>query len=173
MDKHTKTFFRTSVKEALVIVILAGCLALLINALRTDGLDIFSGPPSQTDESTAFSGTGEEQGVARIPIEAAINDFEKKTAVFLDARSSEDYALGHIAGAVSFPDRQFDDRIGPFLENTPPEVKLITYCEGERCALSKSLAEKLSLAGYEKVYLLVDGWGQWKKLKLPVERDEE
>lgn len=172
MDKHTKTFFRKSVKEALVIVILAGCLALLINALRTDGIGIFSGPPVQSDESTDLPDV-EADGFTRISIEAAINDFEQKTAVFLDARSSEDYALGHIAGAVSFPDRLFDDRIGPFLENTPPEIKLITYCEGERCALSKSLAEKLSLAGYEKVYLLVDGWGQWKKLKLPVEREEE
>ena len=172
MDKHTKFFFRTSLKEALVILVLAGCLAFSINALRTDGIGLFSGPPVQPDNAADLPDI-EQDGVTRISIQAAINDFEQKTAVFLDARSSEDYALGHIAGAVSFPDRLFDDRIGPFLENTPPEVKLITYCEGERCALSKNLAEKLSLAGYENVYLLVDGWGQWKKLRLPVEREEE
>ena len=168
MNKPINTFFGRSLKEALFLMVLAGILAFSFNAFRTDGIDIFGGAPVQSDPNSSVTENGEES-VARISVEDAVNEFRQQTSVFLDARSSEDYALGHIAGAVSFPDRQFDDRIGPFLESTPPEVKLITYCEGERCELSKSLAEKLILAGYENVYLLIDGWGQWKKLGMPVE----
>ena len=85
----------------------------------------------------------------------------------------EDYAAGHIAGAVNVPEPRFDEMIGPFLESTAPETLIITYCDGANCPLSKNLAGKLKLLGFEKVYQLPDGWGKWRAYRMPIEKGEE
>ena len=170
MKTHPREFIIKALKEALLILAIAGCLAFVSNAFRPNGIDLFKGPPVPSEQTSIGQGN-ESEGITLISIEEAVNDFKQQSALFLDARTAEDYALGHIAGSISFPDRRFDDLIGEFLEKTPADVKLITYCQGERCALSKDLAEKLTLAGYENVHILVDGWGQWNRLELPVEKD--
>jgi 3-mercaptopyruvate sulfurtransferase SseA len=35
--------------------------------------------------------------------------------------------------------------------------------------LAERLAEKLFMAGFENVYYLPDGWGNWNKFRMPVE----
>lgn len=170
MNKKNQTFIGGTLREAMVIVLLSICAAFAVNMFRNDGLTLFE--PSNSRDDAPANPQAAPTGVFQISIEEAIRHHEDQSAIFLDARTSEDYARGHIAGAVSFPDRMFDERIGPFLENTPPEAMLITYCEGQRCHLSKSLAEKLFLAGYENVYHVIDGLGQWKLRSLPLETGE-
>ena len=91
----------------------------------------------------------------------------------MDARSEADYRAGHIKGAVNIPDLDFENHIGSFLEKTAADTVLITYCEGDACTLSISLAEKLSLSGFESVFHLKNGWGQWKERGLPIASGQE
>jgi len=160
-------------REATVILFFAGCLAFGFNSLREHSLPlpgstkVVDSSPAAVNEPDGSNAKGD------MSIEEAVRLFEKGAALFVDARSEADYRAGHIKGAVNIPDLDFENYIGSFLEKTAAETVLITYCEGDACTLSKSLAEKLSLAGFESVFHLKNGWGQWKERGLPIDSGQE
>lgn len=151
--------------ETLIICISAITLALLINGLRTHSLPLLSA--ANLSEAT----TGD-QMVRQISIETAEAEFNQNRALFADARPAADFAAGHIAGAVNLPASAPDQWMGRIFESADPEQPLITYCAGPECTLGKQLARTLTEAGYEKVFYLVDGWGQWTSRNLPIEKGE-
>lgn len=70
--------------------------------------------------------------------------------VLLDARSEEEYASGHVAGAANLP----HDRVDEFESTLPADhdVPLVVYCRtGKRAEL---LAAELRAAGYQNVRTL-------------------
>lgn len=107
--------------------------------------------------------------VRPVSLDAAIGHYRNQTAVFVDARPRNVYQNGHIAGAKSLPDQEFENALGPFFESVDPAVKIITYCDGLNCHLSKSLGEKLLEIGYEDVTYLPDGWRLWQERGMPVD----
>jgi rhodanese-related sulfurtransferase len=164
-----KQFLGKGIRESLGIVILSGCVALGVNLARQKSLDLFGSAPLPV-ESTAIFKPEVAAGVQEISLDEAIDHFRQGSALFVDARSVDDYRSGHIDGAINIPDHIFEEYIGPFMAATSPDTVLITYCEGKGCALSQNLAEKLILAGFDKVYYLRDGWGEWKRNDLPTSR---
>ena len=96
-------------------------------------------------------------------IKTAIKIYNTKKVVFVDARSSEDYAEGRIKGALSLPVNRFDERVDAFKEKYSFNTALITYCSGRMCADSYKLAQLLIQAGYENVAVFIDGYPGWKK----------
>jgi len=101
----------------------------------------------------------------------AWNLFQQQ-AVFLDARRSEDYAAGHIAGARSFSVWEGD--IETKLQQLPaqgvsPDSPIVTYCSGGNCEDSAILAEKLADLGYTRIYVYEGGFPEWQQQGRPVE----
>jgi rhodanese-related sulfurtransferase len=89
-------------------------------------------------------------------------------ALFLDARSAEEYAAGHIPGAISMP---FDDvfKKPDLAKNLDDKGKpIVTYCDGGDCELSKDLAFSLIDNGHKKVVFFKDGLPGWKSAGNPV-----
>ena len=83
--------------------------------------------------------------------------------VVIDVRSSEEYASGHIPGAVNIPFDQVADRIAEV--DAPHGVAL--YCMiGPRARKGESA---LLAASYPKVFHLEGGLAAWKAAGLPVE----
>jgi rhodanese-related sulfurtransferase len=162
---------KKSLTEVVVILVVVTCLAVGFNFLREDRLPLRqkSAVPMVQNDNHSDAGT---YGFYEIGFQEALERLRANSAVFVDARTREAYRQGHIPGAVNLPDQQFDEFFGPFFEEIDPERFLITYCEGEHCPLSGSLAEKLREAGYDKVFVLKDGWGQWKRRELPVEAEK-
>jgi rhodanese-related sulfurtransferase len=148
--------------EVFYIGILAVGIALATNALRSDGLPLSSDRPS--NDSAPL-----ESSRRRIGIDSAIAHFNRQDALFADARPAADFAAGHIAGAVSLPVHQPDDWFEKIFTRLEPEKTVITYCAGSECTLGQELAQVLTEAGFENVFYLVDGWGQWTARNLPVE----
>ena len=149
------------IKEAALILVLAVAVALIVNTLRARGLDLLAPEPSAVSTGAALD-------QREISLEDAVRRHADQSAIFADARSAEDYAAGHIQGALSLPDQEFDSWAEEFIAATEPDTVVITYCEGTQCLLSKSLAEKLIDLGYVNTHYLVDGWGRWKANRLPV-----
>ena len=89
---------------------------------------------------------------------------EAETApVVIDVRTSDEYALGHIPGAVNIPFDQVVQRIA--LIDAPHGVAL--YCMvGPRARKGESA---LLAVGYEKVFHLEGGFAAWQAAGLPVE----
>jgi rhodanese-related sulfurtransferase len=166
-----KQIISVTLRESVFIVLLAGCLALAVNGFRENPLPLADRPKTAIGPSDGSTPVETVPAEREIPMQEAVRLFETGAALFVDARSADDYRAGHIKGAVNMPVAEFDERIGLLFETVPPGIPLITYCEGEMCHLSQELSEKLVLAGFEPVYHLKDGWGQWKARRLPYEKE--
>ena len=86
---------------------------------------------TQTPSATRNPATGAsthdhaaETAVPRISVQEAQAAAAKGEAVFVDVRPVAAYNTGHIAGAISLPESEIDNR----LATLPKQKKLITYC---------------------------------------------
>ena len=81
----------------------------------------------------------------------------------IDVRTPEEYASGHIPGAVNIPFDEVTERIAEI--DAPHGVAL--YCMiGPRARKGESA---LLAAGYDKVFHLEGGLAAWQAAELPVE----
>jgi rhodanese-related sulfurtransferase len=88
---------------------------------------------------------------------------EKANFTLVDARPKDrKYDKGHIPGAISLPDSQFDKLAG---ERLPADkaAPLYFYCDGLACKLSNDSAEKAIKLGYTNVKVVPEGYPGWEK----------
>ena len=148
-------------------MLVAAAVALVVNHFREQGLSIFG-----TDGALSWENPGNgdpSMAVREISMQRAMALYQADKALFADARDTNAYNRGHIKGALNLPQEEFDRWINEFLEKTDPGATIITYCEGYYCPLASNLAQLLMMAGFENVYHLPDGWGNWNKHRMPVE----
>jgi rhodanese-related sulfurtransferase len=146
------------------IILIAGFSGLVVNHFRTDTLSLKSDWSIQTREITT------EGQRLDISLAEAKKLFVENRAIFIDARSSEAYATGHIAGALSLPGDDAEQQFIEATENISSDTMIITYCDGETCNLSHNLALFLLDMGFSNVRVLINGWTVWVKRNLPVEK---
>jgi rhodanese-related sulfurtransferase len=82
----------------------------------------------------------------------------------LDVRPEDEFALGHISGAVNIPLGKLKHRLGEL----PADREVIAYCRGPYCVLSFEAVAALRARGY-RVRRLEDGYPEWKAAGLPIE----
>ena len=95
----------------------------------------------------------------------------EKGANLLDARSPEEFSLGHIPGALSLPDEDFEASFTKVQDALRKAPYLIIYCSGGSCATSEHLADKLTVRGIsgERILIYGDGFPGWMRAKNPIE----
>lgn len=86
------------------------------------------------------------------------------TATVIDVRPAEEYAAGHIPGALSIPLDQLEAR----LAELPEGAEVVAYCRGTNCVLSHDAVRLLATRG-RRAARLVDGMLEWRLNDLPVE----
>ena len=144
------------------LVILSTVAALAVNAVRTDRLPLVGDYSAAARMTTA---TGERMDIS---LEEAERLFFTDAAVFIDARSAEDYAQGHIQDARNLPWHDLDLKFMTVTADLELTTPIITYCNGETCELSHDLALFLRDAGFAYTRVLVNGWTVWQRAGLPV-----
>ncbi len=82
----------------------------------------------------------------------------------LDVRPTEEYAAGHVAGALNVPLSELKQ----FLKGINPEQEIVAYCRGPHCLLAFDAVERLRKQGI-KARRLEDGFPEWKIAGLPVD----
>ena len=82
----------------------------------------------------------------------------------LDVRPEDEFALGHLPGALNIPLGKLEHR----LSELPTDRDIIAYCRGPYCVLSFEAVAALRARGY-LVRRLVDGYPEWKAAGLPIE----
>ena len=105
-------------------------------------------------------------GAVSVPYIKKLLD-EKAPMVLIDSRPKErKFDKGHIPGAISLPDSQFEKLAA---ERLPADkaTPLYFYCEGLSCKLSSDSAEKAVKLGYTKVKVVPEGYPLWAKLYGP------
>jgi rhodanese-related sulfurtransferase len=82
----------------------------------------------------------------------------------LDVRPEDEFALGHLPGALNIPLAELERRRGEL----PKGREVIAYCRGPYCVLSFEAVAALRARGY-RVRRLEDGYPEWKAAGLPIE----
>ncbi|MBP9033048.1 MAG: ArsR family transcriptional regulator [Pseudomonadales bacterium] len=85
------------------------------------------------------------------------------TVTVLDVRPCEEYALGHVPGALCVPLDQLDAR----LAELDPTQSIVAYCRGPWCVLSFEAVAKLRAHGFD-ARRLEAGYPEWRAAGLPV-----
>jgi rhodanese-related sulfurtransferase/DNA-binding transcriptional ArsR family regulator len=84
--------------------------------------------------------------------------------VVLDTRPSNEYAAGHITGAISIPIDLLDARVRAL----PKSKVYVAYCRGPYCVYADRAVEILRAHG-RTAHRLVEGFPEWKAAGYPVE----
>jgi rhodanese-related sulfurtransferase len=98
-----------------------------------------------------------------LPYEVTLNDprFPREDAVWVDARSREEYEQGHVTGAILLNEENWDSLLGNLFEAWKPPRAIIVYCNAG-CQASQKVAERLRDLGIDPVYFLKGGYDAWK-----------
>ncbi|MBO6720122.1 MAG: metalloregulator ArsR/SmtB family transcription factor [Rhizobiaceae bacterium] len=82
----------------------------------------------------------------------------------LDVRPPDEFAVGHLPGAVNIPLSELESR----LAELDPDHEIVAYCRGPWCVLSFEAVAALRARGF-RVRRLEDGLPEWRAAGLPVE----
>ncbi|MBG0792474.1 metalloregulator ArsR/SmtB family transcription factor [Methylocystis sp. H62] len=85
------------------------------------------------------------------------------TITVLDVRPEDEFALGHLPGAMNIPLRALEARLAEF----DPSREIVAYCRGPYCVHSFEAVAALRARGF-KVRRLQDGLPEWRAAGLPV-----
>lgn len=81
----------------------------------------------------------------------------------IDVRPADEYAAGHLPGAISVPIEELDDRI----TGLPVRGEVVAYCRGPYCVYAVDAVRKLRAAGI-RARRMEDGLPDWRARGLPV-----
>jgi ArsR family transcriptional regulator len=85
------------------------------------------------------------------------------TVTVLDVRPEDEFALGHVPGALNIPLRGLEER----LSELDPSQEIVAYCRGPYCVLSYEAIAALRIRGF-KARRLEDGFPEWRAARLPI-----
>jgi len=84
--------------------------------------------------------------------------------LLLDVRHADEYADGHIAGALNIPVEQLASRAGVL--GVPRDTEIVVYCvSGKRATKAQ---QTLTSLGYTHVRLLDGSLNTWRQRQLPL-----
>jgi 3-mercaptopyruvate sulfurtransferase SseA len=90
------------------------------------------------------------------------------STLFVDVRSAADYDCGHIAGAISLPWEEFEQRLPELKPRLERARTLVVYCKSVDCGKSLWSALSLRNAGLPQAKIYPDGWNEWYNRGLPI-----
>ena len=98
-----------------------------------------------------------------IPAAELLERAKKGLVTVLDVRPAEEYAAGHVPGALNVP----LDKLESFLSRLPKRKEVVAYCRGPYCLMSFEAVEKLRKRGW-RARRLENGLPEWRAAGLPV-----
>ncbi|NOQ68686.1 MAG: metalloregulator ArsR/SmtB family transcription factor [Gammaproteobacteria bacterium] len=89
----------------------------------------------------------------------------------LDVRPAEEYAAGHVPGAINIPLQELELRLEELGNQEGKNREIVAYCRGPHCILAFDAVARLREKGL-KARRLEDGYPEWKTAGLPVEKSQ-
>jgi rhodanese-related sulfurtransferase/DNA-binding transcriptional ArsR family regulator len=83
----------------------------------------------------------------------------------IDVRPPEEFAAGHVPGAVNIPLGELEER----LDELDEAQEIVAYCRGPYCVLAFDAVARLREKGIN-ARRLEDGYPEWKSAGLPIEQ---
>jgi rhodanese-related sulfurtransferase len=161
--------------QSVLLVAWSVATALGWNALSPWGVPLTRGG--------VFDIAAEKGGWRRISILDARDVYDQELTIFIDARPKDEYQRGTIQGSLFLPADEFDryyyeeDFESKILMRGggpgPMNADHIVFCSGGTCTDSVVVAEQLTELGYERVWVMEDGYDAWLNQDDPVEVPSE
>jgi len=101
-----------------------------------------------------------------VPARELLERAKRGLVTVLDVRPPEEFAAGHVPGAVNIPVHELEKR----LAELPKRREVVAYCRGPYCLMSYDAVVLLRKKGL-KARRLQDGLPEWRLAGLPVQRD--
>ena len=89
----------------------------------------------------------------------------EKQFTVIDARTKEEYNETHIFGAISIPEKDFEQFTALLPEDK--NVQLVVYCNDIRFGTSTKWASKAAAHGYTNIVIYSEGFSAWKARHMP------
>lgn len=89
-----------------------------------------------------------------------------ENAIWIDARTDEEFARDHVPGALSLNEDRWNELLPQFLAVWSPEKKIVVYCSSQSCNASREVAHRLrnqAQPPMQNVFVLEGGWEEWLK----------
>ena len=105
----------------------------------------------------------------QIGLDAVKRLVDADAAVIVDAREADEFAAGHLPGALSMP---YDEVSAEpeRMENLDAGGRpIVVYCGGGACELSLNMAWDLISAGQKRVVVFMGGFPEWAEAGYAVE----
>ena len=166
MAPHTSRAAKRAFWQVPALVMITLLIAVGVNHWRSDGIPLVGDWSLQARDSDTAGNS------MVIDLAQAEQQFLKDEVLFLDARPANQYAEGHIQGALSLPWQDVHRYFDTVIEHLEEGKIIITYCDGEHCELSHELALFLKDMGFENVRVLINGWTLWREAGLPEDSEE-
>ncbi len=166
-------------KQLIILFVLATVLGLGVNLVSPNSIP-YAGEYRElsSGDGPVVPPTAEEGDPPFIAVDVAHMQWQAGDAIFVDARSPEEFACGTIPGSVNMPfDYLPPGDLKPYFDSVfagaPKDTPIITFCSGEECDLSMHLARNLQYEGYTNVQIFFGGAREWENMGLEMERREE
>jgi rhodanese-related sulfurtransferase/DNA-binding transcriptional ArsR family regulator len=101
-----------------------------------------------------------------IPPEELRRRLDAGDVTLIDVRPGDEFAAGHIRGALSVPVADLGDR----LRELPKRTEIVAYCRGRYCVLAVTAVEFLRQRGY-RARRLIESVPAWRARGYPVDHD--
>lgn len=103
--------------------------------------------------------------VCEVSVSQAKELFDQTGYLFLDCRTSKEFKMGHVPGAMNIPRGLLEFKISKKIPEK--DTKIIMYCKkgGRGCLATCTLCRM----GYKNASNLDGGWMAWEKANYPVE----
>jgi DNA-binding transcriptional ArsR family regulator/rhodanese-related sulfurtransferase len=90
-----------------------------------------------------------------------------RDVIILDARPANEYHAGHIAGAISVPIDELQNR----LQSLPTDKEYVAYCRGPYCVYADRAVELLRRSR-RRARRLAEGFPEWRAAGFPIEQGD-
>jgi len=102
-------------------------------------------------------------GLESVDVETLNRRIRAGEVVVLDVRPPDEYAAGHITGAIPLPIAELEQR----LRELPRDREIVAYCRGPYCLFSRQAVERLRGHGL-RAFRMAEGVAEWEERGLPV-----
>jgi rhodanese-related sulfurtransferase/DNA-binding transcriptional ArsR family regulator len=100
-----------------------------------------------------------------VPAQELLERARDGLVTVLDVRPAEEFAQGHLPGAINIPLERLKER----LAELPADRRVVAYCRGPWCVLSFEAVAELRGAGFD-ARRLENGLPEWRRAGLPLAR---
>lgn len=81
--------------------------------------------------------------------------------IIIDCRVPEDYAIGHVPGAINLPATSRVGRYLNLLDQYDKRINIIVYCQSSQCNWSTAVGTAVYHLGFGRTCIYRGGWDEW------------